>query len=87
MYKRQVLDYVKQGGNLLWLREPQELSGWQPLAAALGVAALPGMVVDADAPKLGISSPAFIPIADYGPHPITAPLRAPALLPLSLIHI
>ena len=76
-----VLDYVKQGGNLLWLREPQEPSGWQPLAAALGVAALPGMVVDADAPKLGISSPAFIPIADYGPHPITAPLRAPALLP------
>lgn len=76
-----VLDYVKQGGNLLWLREPQEPSGWRPLAAALGVAALPGMVVDADAPKLGISSPAFIPIADYGPHPITALLRAPALLP------
>ena len=76
-----VLAYVEQGGNLLWLREPQEPAGWQPLAAALGVTALPGMVVDPDAPKLGISSPTFLPIVDYGPHPITTPLRSPTLLP------
>jgi ABC-type uncharacterized transport system involved in gliding motility auxiliary subunit len=51
------------------------------LAALLGVAPLPGIVVDADTPRLGINHPAFIPIADYGPHPITMPLRSPALLP------
>lgn len=77
-----VLAYVEQGGNLLWLREPQEPAGWQPLAAALGVTVLPGTVVDPDAPKLGtISNPTFIPIVDYGPHPITMPLRSPTLLP------
>jgi ABC-type uncharacterized transport system involved in gliding motility auxiliary subunit len=51
------------------------------LAALLGVTLLPGIIVDADTPRLGINHPAFIPVADYGPHPITAPLRSPALLP------
>jgi ABC-type uncharacterized transport system involved in gliding motility auxiliary subunit len=76
-----LLEYVKQGGNLLWLLEPDDPSGLQPLAAALGITVLPGVVVDADAPRLGIGNPSFIPIADYGPHPITEPLRSPALLP------
>ena len=76
-----ILDYVRQGGGLLWLREPDESSGWQPLAAALGIGFLSGVVVDATTPDLGIKNPAFIPIADYGPHPITETLRAPALLP------
>lgn len=76
-----ILEYVRQGGHLLWLRDPDEPAVLQPLAAVLGIAFLPGVVVDADAPGLGIQNPAFIPIADYGPHPITEKLRAPALLP------
>ncbi len=78
---RVVLDYVRQGGNLLWLLEPDDPVGLPALAALLGVTLLPGVIVDADAPRLGISHPAFIPIVDYGPHPITAPLRSPTLLP------
>lgn len=76
-----VVGYVQQGGRLLWLRDPDEPADLQPLAAALGLSWLPGVVVDANAPGLGIKNPAFIPIADYGPHPITEALRAPALLP------
>ena len=76
-----ILEYVRQGGHLLWLRDPDDPAVLQPLAAALGIAFLPGVVVDADAPSLGIKNPAFIPIADYGPHPITDKLRTPALLP------
>ena len=76
-----LLEYVRQGGHLLWLREPDEPASLQPLATALGVTTLSGVVVDADAPGLGIKNPAFIAIADYGPHLITAALRAPALLP------
>lgn len=76
-----VLAYVKRGGALLWLLEPDDPSGLQALAATLGVTVLPGMVVDADAPTLGIKNPAFIPIADYGPHRITESLRSPLLLP------
>ena len=78
-----ILAYVRQGGHLLWLLEPDDPSNLQPLAAALGIARLPGVVVDADGPGLGIKNPAFIPIADYGPHPVTEALRAPALLPLA----
>jgi ABC-type uncharacterized transport system involved in gliding motility auxiliary subunit len=78
---RMVLNYVQRGGPLLWLLEPADPSGLHALAALLGITLLPGVVVDADAPRLGINHPAFIPIADYGPHPITAPLRAPVLLP------
>lgn len=76
-----ILEYGRQGGHLLWLRDPDEPAVLQPLAAALGIAFLPGVVVDPDTPSLGIKNPAFIPIADYGPHPITETLRAPALLP------
>jgi ABC-type uncharacterized transport system involved in gliding motility auxiliary subunit len=76
-----ILEYTRRGGSLVWLREPDEPASLQPLAGALGVAFMPGVVVDADAPGLGIQNPAFIPIADYGPHPITETLRAPALLP------
>ncbi len=78
-----ILAYVRQGGHLLWLLEPDDPSGLQSLAAALGIARLPGVAVDADAPTLGIKNPAFIPIADYGPHPITETLRTPALLPMA----
>ncbi len=76
-----ILAYVKRGGTLLWLLEPDDPSGLQPLAAALGVTPLPGMVVDADTAVLGIKNPAFIPIVDYGPHRITESLRSPTLLP------
>ncbi len=76
-----VLSYVRRGSNLLWLLEPGNRSGLPALAALLGITVLPGVIVDADAPRLGISHPALIPIVDYGPHPITAPLRSPALLP------
>lgn len=76
-----LLGYVQQGGNLLWLLEPNDQAGLQALAALLGITVWPGVVVDADASRLGIENPTFIPIADYGPYPITAPLRAPVLLP------
>jgi len=42
---------------------------------------LPGTVVDPDTARLGIKNPAFIPVVDYGPHPITESLRTPTLLP------
>lgn len=76
---RVVLGYLRQGGNLLWFLEPGDPAGLPTLL--LGITVLPGVIVDADVPRLGISHPAFIPIVDYGPHPITAPLRSPALLP------
>lgn len=78
---RVVLDYVQKGGHLLWLLEPGDSVGLPALAALLGITMLPGVIMDAETPRLGIKHPAFIPIVDYGPHPITTPLRSPTLLP------
>ncbi len=76
-----ILDYVTQGGNLLWLLEPNEDRGLQGLAEVLGVRPLPGVIVDADSPVLGITDPTFIVVVDYGPHPATAGLRTLTLFP------
>ncbi len=78
---RAVLDYLAQGGNLLWLLEPNDPSALQPLAEALGLTIRPGMLLNRVANLPGIANPAVLLIADYGPHPITAALRASTLLP------
>ena len=78
---QRVANHVAQGGNLLWLLEPGGLAGLESLAALLGITILPGVVVDSDTSRLGIKNPAFIPVVDYGPHPITQSLRVPTLLP------
>ncbi|MEZ5574325.1 MAG: hypothetical protein R3F44_01270 [Candidatus Competibacteraceae bacterium] len=44
-----------RGGHLLWLLEPGDPSGLQELATLLGITVLPGVVVDADTPLLGIN--------------------------------
>ncbi len=76
-----ILEYVAQGGNLLWLLEPDEDRGLQGLAAVLGVKPLPGVIVDPDSPVLGITDPTVIVVVDYGPHPVTAGLRTLTLFP------
>lgn len=78
---KKILSYIAQGGNLLWLLEPGDIPSLQSLAALLGLSVLPGVIVDPKVSRLGIKNPAFIPIIDYGLHPITQSLRTPALLP------
>lgn len=73
---RNILDYVRNGGDLLWLLEPGDAARWSALATWLGITIAPGMVLDAQ-----LQQPALLVIADYAPHPITATLRNPSLLP------
>jgi ABC-type uncharacterized transport system involved in gliding motility auxiliary subunit len=80
---QRILDYVRHGGNLLWLLEPGENVGLQSLADTLGVHPLPGVIVDPDSHWFGIDNPAFIMVADYGPHPVTAALHTVTLFPLA----
>ena len=79
-----ILDYVKQGGNLLWLLEPDGVMGLERLAEVLGVTLLPGVVVDADAPAFGIDNPAFALVSDYPTHPVTKALPALTLFPAAV---
>lgn len=74
-------NYVKQGGNLLWLAEPGSLAGLEPLAETLGVEFLPGVVVDATTSLFGIDNPTFAIIPAYPMHPITREMTSLTLFP------
>jgi ABC-type uncharacterized transport system involved in gliding motility auxiliary subunit len=75
-----ILRYLKAGGNLLWLIDPEPLRGLQPIAETLGLVLTPGTVVDlALRPKSG--PPVFAVATSYGRHPITAAFRYNALFP------
>jgi len=68
-----IRDYIKQGGNLLWLAEPGGLKGLQGLADLLGVRVYEGTVLDANKQLhdlLGVSHPAVVPVVDYGNAPL-----------------
>lgn len=61
--------YVEQGGNLLWLQDPNGLHGLQPLEELLGLRIYDGTVIDANEALqllLGINHPAVVPVVDYG---------------------
>ena len=76
-----VEDYLQKGGNLLWLGDPGELHGLQPLADRLGVTFLPGTIVDATTQLFGISNPSFALVADYQSNPITGQFDILTLFP------
>lgn len=68
-----IRDYIKQGGNLLWLAEPGGLKGLQGLADLLGVRVYEGTVLDANKQLhdlLGVNHPAVVPVVDYGNSPL-----------------
>ncbi len=73
--------YLDRGGNLLWLLDPGDLNGLEPLAAQLGLTLLPGVVVDPAAAQLHLDTPTVAVIADYPPDALGSELTAPALLP------
>jgi ABC-type uncharacterized transport system involved in gliding motility auxiliary subunit len=74
--------HLARGGNLLWLGDPGALQGLEPVAAKLGVAFLPGVIVDPSTQLFGIRDPALVLVADYRrPHPITRDFATVTLFP------
>lgn len=78
---RKLQRYIEQGGNLLWLAEPGDLHGLQPLAEQLGISLLPGRVVDATSEMLGIDNPTFVVVTGYPRHDITREMTAVTVYP------
>ncbi|PWK92294.1 GldG family protein [Fulvimonas soli] len=79
---RALVDYVQGGGNLLWLSEPgNDDLGLAPLADALGVRALPGVLVDGGGAALGLKDPRLIALGSYPIHPITRGFTLATLFP------
>jgi ABC-type uncharacterized transport system involved in gliding motility auxiliary subunit len=77
-----LIDYVQTGGNLLWLTEPaNDDLGLKPLADALGVRVLPGVLVDGSGAALGLQDPRQITLGDYPPQAITSGFTLITLFP------
>lgn len=77
-----LVDYLQRGGNLLWLTEPaNDALGLDPLATALGVHVLPGVLVDGSGAALGLHDPRIITRGDYPPQAITRGLTLTTLFP------
>lgn len=67
---QKVQQFLKNGGNLLWLIDQEPLRGLQPVAEQLGLLLGPGTVVDPDAARVN-ASPAIAIGAAYARHAIT----------------
>lgn len=60
-----VLDYIRNGGNLLWLTEPENSGNLTAIEQELGITRLPGVVVDAAGQMFGITQPDFVLVVNY----------------------
>ncbi|MDH5765517.1 MAG: GldG family protein [Gammaproteobacteria bacterium] len=82
----QIINYINDGGNLLWLQDPGDLQNLGPLAALLQITFSNGVLVDNNESlreTLRIQHPAIIPVISYGQHKITEEIRYNTLFPIS----
>lgn len=78
-----VTRYVEQGGNLLWLTEPDGPADLTALTQQIGITPGSGVVVDPTGRLLGIENAAFVVVPEYPNHPVTAELVSMTLLPVA----
>jgi ABC-type uncharacterized transport system involved in gliding motility auxiliary subunit len=73
--------YLDNGGNVLWLTEPDSKDELSSLAAYFDIKRLPGQVVDATTRLFGIDDPTFALVVDFPRHAITEQLHSQTLFP------
>lgn len=61
--------YIENGGNMLWLGDPDKLYGLEPLAEQLGIEFQSGVLVDPSSQIITGSATAIV-IANYNNHPV-----------------
>ena len=76
-----LVNYIEQGGNLLWLAEPGKPRGLDLLAENLGIGFLPGVVVDVTSQLFGIQNPSSVVVTAYPNHAVTQELDAVTVFP------
>ena len=69
--RKAVEDYVAEGGNLLWLKEPEATVPLDWLDAELGIEPIAGTIVDPNMPLMGIDQPTIVVVSDYLQHRLT----------------
>ena len=81
-----VRDYVKRGGNLLWLGDPGSVYGLEPLEKELGIHFASGTIVDPESQLFGISDPKIVLVAKYpADSPITKDYTTATLFPAATL--
>ena len=83
-----ITDYIKQGGNLLWMHEPGEMFGLDSLEQQLGIIINEGTMVEGNQAlqdMFGIKHPAAIAIIDYADSDITKDLAAHTIFPFATV--
>lgn len=75
-------DYVKQGGNLLWLADPDNAPGLSAVAETLGIVWQNGYAVFPEYELLGTGHPGIFAALDYPPGPVTQGMDQVTLFPL-----
>ncbi|MFZ5844718.1 MAG: DUF4350 domain-containing protein [Pseudomonadota bacterium] len=76
-----LLDFVADGGNLLWLREPDEPAGFAALERALGVYRADGTVLDLAGVQRGTPHPAIAIVDHYPTHAAVKGVQSLSALP------
>lgn len=77
-----ITDYIRRGGNLLWVQEPNKsLFGLQPLADLIGLNFYPGTIVDPTAQMMNVNDPSFALITSYPSHAITRDFQYMSIFP------
>lgn len=75
-------DYIDDGGNLLWLADPEQVdSELGIIAESLEVEFLPGVIVDPNSQLMGLDRVDFALVAQYPRHPVTQYLDSMTLFP------
>ena len=77
--QKKILQYINDGGQVLWLQDPALDDSQLSLAAALNINFIDGVVVDNNQEvnrMLQLSHPAIIPILEYKRHPITEKMKS-----------
>jgi gliding motility-associatede transport system auxiliary component len=80
-----ILEYINNGGNLLWLQEPGPLYKLDALAEQLSINFYPGAIIDYAGQLIGINDPTITLVTQslYLPHSITEGFEFTTLFPMA----
>lgn len=78
-----VIDYLRRGGNLLWLGEPDGHLGLDAITEYLGIRFREGTIVDATGRSFGIDDPTITVLTeqDYPEHPVVGQFSYSTVFP------
>lgn len=80
-----ITQHLVNGGNLLWLSDPDGLKGLDSLLTTMGLSSPKGIVIDQGTQDLGIADASFSLISDYNQHPALQNFKVVSLFPQARI--